>query len=217
MALNITDRDKMSKFYTKYDLSQFNTVNKAYLSLFQNVFDLTKVLKDNQTTKNNDSVFKHVGKDISFLFNPKTKNPYAMDNNIKTSSLTKYDNEMLYFNVKGKEGEPWFKDESLIVGRMTSREIKIRLVNTLNYLEHVLVVPIEETLDEICERYLRFNYHARSYTWKDIDGNVLDMRSTLVELGLSENYENLEYVQVDEEDIYIPSLYLYFNDDLTIM
>ncbi len=59
---------------------------------------------------------------------------------------------------------------------MTKKEVKVRLVNILSYSEDYLIVPEEETLNEICNRYLKMNSHARSYVWKDIEGRVLDMK-----------------------------------------
>ena len=40
--------------------------------------------------------------------------------------------------------------------------------------ENTLEVCCEESLDEILNRYLEYNRHAASYTWKRM-GRVLDM------------------------------------------
>ena len=87
----------------------------------------------------------------------------------------------------------------------------------MSYTENILIVPIEENLNEICERYLKMNSHAKSYVWKDIEGRVLNMEFNLYDNNLGENLELNEYVNLPEEDVYIPTLFLHFNDDLTIM
>ena len=77
------------------------------------------------------------------------------------------------------------------------------------------MVPVEETLDEICNRYLDCNFHARSYTWKDINENVLNMNLTLIENNLISDLEALEYMEIPDEFKPVPAIYLFFNDDLT--
>ena len=79
----------------------------------------------------------------------------------------------------------------------------------LTYDEDLLLVPKEETLLQIVDRYLLINSHALSYTWKDVDGRLLDMDKTLDENDL------LDEVDLEDENGYIPTLMLYFNDDLT--
>ena len=83
----------------------------------------------------------------------------------------------MHFDVEITENDfvPWYKNQSLIVGKLTKRSVPVKFINTLCHSEEIIEVPIEETLNEICVRYLELNFHARSYTWKDIDGRPLDM------------------------------------------
>lgn len=71
----------------------------------------------------------------------------------------------------------------------------------------------EETLAEILQRYLHYNAHARSYTWKH-DGVVLDMSKTLDENNIPDDDHELQELRLDP-DQFIPAIQLYFNDDLT--
>lgn len=71
----------------------------------------------------------------------------------------------------------------------------------------------EETLTEILQRYLHYNAHAHSYTWKH-DGVVLDMSKTLSENNVLDEELELEELRLDSEQ-FTPSILLYFNDDLT--
>lgn len=76
-----------------------------------------------------------------------------------------------------------------------------------------LQVCSEETLTEILQRYLRYNAHACSYTWKH-NGAILDMKKTLGENHVPDDDRELQKLRLDP-DGFIPSLQLYFNDDLT--
>lgn len=71
----------------------------------------------------------------------------------------------------------------------------------------------EETLEEILQRYLRYNSHAASYTWKH-NGNNLDMTKTLSQNVIPDEDEEFYQLRMNR-DLYTPSLCLYYNDDLT--
>lgn len=71
----------------------------------------------------------------------------------------------------------------------------------------------EEILAEIQHRYITYNAHAASYTWK-YNGVNLDMMKTLQENGLSDESEDFYKLSMNEE-LYLPAMHLYFNDDLT--
>ena len=102
-----------------------------------------------------------------------------------------------------------------MIGNLTVRTRKIRLVNILTKQEDVLDCATEETLNEILDRYLVFNSHAASYTWK-CEGRVLDMSRNLEDNDIPDETDELLELGIDLED-YIPAIHLYFNDDLTII
>ncbi|XP_037533280.1 cytochrome b5 domain-containing protein 1 [Nematolebias whitei] len=110
-------------------------------------------------------------------------------------------------------GEPWWRDPRLEVGLLTSKSRWIRIINTLTSQEQLLEVCSEETLEEILQRYLRYNAHACSYTWK-FDGAILDMKKTLSENGLPDEDLELDQLRLDR-DAFVPAVLLHFNDDLT--
>jgi len=72
----------------------------------------------------------------------------------------------------------------------------------------------EETLEQIRTRALEHNAHAHSYTWKYL-GKPLDMNKTLPENGIPDEDEELTRLRMDPDE-YIPTIHLYFNDDLTV-
>eukprot|EP00800_Vazella_pourtalesii_P009731 TRINITY_DN244_c0_g1_i3.p1 TRINITY_DN244_c0_g1~~TRINITY_DN244_c0_g1_i3.p1 ORF type:complete len:147 (+),score=8.22 TRINITY_DN244_c0_g1_i3:90-530(+) len=72
---------------------------------------------------------------------------------------------------------------------------------------------IEETISEIAVRYLKFNKHGFSYTWK-FKGKYLDMYKTLEENGIVDEDEQHCDLRLDESH-YLPQIQIYYNDDLT--
>jgi hypothetical protein len=83
-------------------------------------------------------------------------------------------------------------------------------------------VPSEETIREILERYLSWNSHARSYTWKGITvgGEAhhafcdLDMDKTLAENGIPDEEDTFLSLGL-APDHHVPLIHIYYNDDLT--
>lgn len=71
----------------------------------------------------------------------------------------------------------------------------------------------EETMSEILQRYLAYNAHAASYTWK-YDGANLDMDKTLEENNIPDEDEKFYELSMND-DTYLQAVHLYFNDDLT--
>jgi len=71
----------------------------------------------------------------------------------------------------------------------------------------------EEILTEIQDRYIKYNMHAPSYTWK-FKGKNLDMDKTLTENGVVDESEEFYRLGMNEE-LFLPPIHLYFNDDLT--
>ena len=61
---------------------------------------------------------------------------------------------------------PLFQDDRFVIGRLSKKTRKIRVVNTLTTQDDLLQVCSEETLLEIQDRYTDYNKHAGSYTWK---------------------------------------------------
>jgi len=80
--------------------------------------------------------------------------------------------------------------------------------------DDVLEVGSEENMHEIQERYVEMNDHAQSYTWKRL-GRPLDMDKTVEDNDIPDESE--EFIELGmDEDMYIPAIHLYYNDDLTV-
>lgn len=91
-------------------------------------------------------------------------------------------------------------------------------MNILTQQRDLLQVCFEESVEEIRERYLEYNAHAASYTWKHLQNGEfvpLDMESTLKDNGMEDESDEFERLSINQ-DYYTPVVHLYFNDDLTV-
>jgi len=68
-------------------------------------------------------------------------------------------------------------------------------------------------MNEILQRYLMYNAHAASYTWK-YDGEELNMDKTLSQNGIPDEDEEFYELSMDFAE-WTQGIHLYFNDDLT--
>lgn len=115
-------------------------------------------------------------------------------------------------------GKAWWLSDKYCIGKLSRKTRFVRCVNTLTGQSDLLEVCSEETLEEVQARYIEFNRHAPSYTWKALfDGafRPLDMTLTLEENGVADDSEELAMLNMDPDE-HIPVLHLYFNDDLTV-
>lgn len=122
---------------------------------------------------------------------------------------------------------PWWRDhEKYMIGNLTVKSRKIRLINMLTKHDDILEVnqslslinhfqvASEESINEILDRYLELNVHAASYTWKRL-GRELNMDATLSDNDILDETDELIELGIDVDE-YTPAIHLYFNDDLTI-
>ena len=68
-------------------------------------------------------------------------------------------------------------------------------------------------MHEILSRYVVYNAHAASYTWK-YDGKELNMDQTLSGNGIDDEDESFYELGMSDEQ-FLQAIHLYFNDDLT--
>ena len=97
---------------------------------------------------------------------------------------------------------------------MTKRVRKLNIQNTLTHEEHTIDVACEESMNEVLDRYLEYNSHAYSYTWKRL-GKKIDMSKNMETNGMHDEYDELIQLGIDPDE-YIPTVHLYYDDDLTI-
>lgn len=223
---DLPKRYKVRRYYLPQEVSDHNTADDCWVSLFNQVFDLTKLLMENSASELCDPIVLAAGTDITHWFDPMTREPKTFcdpQTNLKTyytptgrflhipasGAVSNSHNEVVKFN------NPWWSNtDKYCIGRLTKKVRQINLMNTLTKEESVVDVASEENVNEILDRYLCQNFHAASYTFKRL-GKVLDMNLNLADNGIEDESKECLALGIDPEE-YIPTVHLYFDDDLTI-
>jgi hypothetical protein len=207
-------------------VANHNTNDNCWVSLFNQVFDLTKLIAENYQTSLCDPIVLAAGSDISHWFDPNTRQPKTF--------IDPVTNQQAYFTPTGRylhipsclaqsdaqtECAPytvpwWDNTDKYCIGRLTQKLRQINLMNTLTKEESQIDVASEETMNEILDRYQDQNFHAASYTWKRL-GRVLNMNLNLNENEILDESQECLDLGLDPEE-YIPTIHLYFDDDLTV-
>lgn len=213
------------RYYTPAEVAEHNRIDDLWVSFFHKVYDLTALVAANPGALV-QPLIDASGTDITHWFDPVTKGLRMYID--PTTELEVPFLPMGRFLHAGPDepsaawsteiGTPWWKDKELCVGTLTQKTRRLKLLNMLTKQETILEVCMEETLLEIQKRYIAYNEHAASYTWKRTDakvGRVLDMHKTLDENDVPDETPTFDALSIDE-DFYVPTLHLYFSDDLTV-
>uniref|UniRef100_A0A665U220 Cytochrome b5 domain-containing protein 1 n=1 Tax=Echeneis naucrates TaxID=173247 RepID=A0A665U220_ECHNA len=207
-------------FFTPAQVAVHNTATDLWVSFLGKVCDLTPLMRQYQGDALLLPIMEAAGQDISSWFDPDTKDVSFVDP--LTSCLRYYTPRGRFVHVPpagprsdwaGVIGQPWWRDRRYEVGLLTAKARWIRVINTLTSQEQRLQVCSEETLAEILQRYLPYNSHACSYTWKH-NGVSLDMSRTLSENNVQDDDHELDRLRLDR-DLFTPAILLHFNDDLS--
>ncbi|GAA57481.1 Cytochrome b5 domain-containing protein 1 [Clonorchis sinensis] len=203
------------RYYTPKDILLHDKAQDCWVSFLGKVYDFTPLCAQHKGDVLLRPLLNEAGKDISHWFDPRTGDiRYHVDP--ETHCLVPYTPHGRLIHIPPPYpttdwatdfGTPWWKDEKYLIGYLTKRTRFVRIINTLALKENEIEVCVEENLVDILARYLPFNAHAASYTWK-YNGVVLDMYKTLEENGVKEENEDIEAM-------FMPQLHLYYNDDLT--
>lgn len=203
----------MVKYFLNEELKANCTLNSFYVSLFNDILDLTGYIKEFNNKIEINELLKLGGKDISHLFFKDNDRITLRKNLINNNFIDKLSFEPSENKIDNNI--PFWMNPKYKIGRLTVKEKKILIINALTFEKDYLIVPIEETLLQIEERYLKLNSHSKSYTFKDLEGNVLDMTKTLTDNGILDQEDDYDYLEIPEPMRYIPSIVVYYNDDLT--
>ncbi|XP_068612042.1 cytochrome b5 domain-containing protein 1 [Brachionichthys hirsutus] len=207
------------KYFTPAEVAAHNTAADLWVSFLGKVCDLSPLIDQYEGHALLLPILEFAGMDISSWFDSETEDVLRhVDPETNCSRYYTPRGRFVHVPPLGPRsdwatdlGPPWWRDGRYEVGLLSSQTRWIRVINTLTSQEQRLQVCSEETLAEILQRYLRYNGHAHSYTWK-YDGVTLDMSQTLCENNV--RIDDLEPQQL-QHDQFSPALLLHFNDDLT--
>ncbi|XP_064384900.1 cytochrome b5 domain-containing protein 1-like [Halichondria panicea] len=210
-----------TRYFTPSEVAAHNVPSDCWISYLGKVYDLSPLCDQFSGDILLKPIVASSGKDISHWFNEETKD-LKTHVDIITGCIFPYTPMGRFVHVPpscprsdwpNNFGIPWWKDEKYLVGVLSKKTRHIRIINTLTLQEQTVEVCAEETMNDILKRYLPYNSHASSYTWKYF-GNNLDMNKTLLENGINDESEDFFELRMDEDE-FLPPISLYFNDDLT--
>lgn len=213
----------MVKYYTAEEISYHNHAEDCWVYIDDDVYNLTPLLTD-QRSFLAEPILKYAGKSVSHWFIPGKKELRTYIDPERNIRLP-YTPEGRFLHVPPPDPTewntdyefPWWRDGKFIIGKLSKKTRLIRILNMLTRREDVINVCQEETVNDIQDRYLEFNGHAKSYTWKAVQKGeflTLNMDLTLEENDVKDESEEFARLGMDEE-FYVPTLHIYFNDDLT--
>mmetsp|Transcript_36365 Transcript_36365/g.77383 ORF Transcript_36365/g.77383 Transcript_36365/m.77383 type:complete len:229 (-) Transcript_36365:85-771(-) len=211
---------KLKRYYTPADIARHNDVKDCWVSYFGRVYDLTPLLAANPGPLARP-IINAAGGDISHWFDAGTGQPKThVDPVTRLEEVFCPWGRYIHVPPQGPESNwatnfvtPWWEDPQYYIGQKAGKTRKITIMNLMTKQKNTLEVPVEETVEEIRERFWVHNAHAGSYTWKRM-GRVLNMEKTLEENGVKDETEELVKLGIDPDD-HIPVIHLYFDDDLT--
>lgn len=211
---------RLQRYYTPADVAKHRSSHDCWVSFLGRVYDLTPLLASYQGALA-QPIIQAAGTDISHWFDAKTGQPKThVDPFTGLEEVYCPWGRYIHVPPQGPEsnwstniGLPWWEDTRYCIGAASARTRKVTIQNLLSKQLNTLEVPVEETVDEIKERYLLFNAHAGSYTWKRL-GKPLNMERTLEENGMDDETEEFVRLGIDPDD-HIPVIHLYFDDDRT--
>ena len=189
---NLPNPYKLRRFYLPSEVSVHNSNDSCWVSIFNRVFDLTKLIQENSESPLCDPIVLSAGTDITHWFSEETRDPKTfIDKETATESAYCPIGRYLHIPPNNSQSDvatecapfdtPWWQDnEKYQIGRLTKKVRKVTIMNMLTKDDETIDVASEENMNEILDRYLDYNAHAASYTWKRL-GKVLDMDSTLQE------------------------------------
>lgn len=213
------------KYYTPDEVALHNCAEDCWVSISGLVYDLSKLIEDNRGPLAMP-IITAAGRDVSHWFDVATGDVKMYVDPSRNLHLP-YTPHGRFLHVPPPEptadwstsfGLPWWRDPQYIIGRVSYNTRKVRVVNMLTYSEDLLTICAEETVYDMLRRYLGYNAHSESYTWKALQGGEfrpLDMSLTLEQNGIADPAAEFGDVGVDA-DSFVPTIHLYFNDDLTI-
>jgi hypothetical protein len=213
--------EKHFPYYSAEQVSEHNISTDCWVSYFNKVYNLSSLVV-NAPADLTAPILAFAGQDISHWFDASTFNPKTHFDP-STGIMQFYTPYGRYLDIPPTTPTarfatnceiPWWRNEAAYMcGYLSSKSRMIRVVNILTGQSDSLRVCSEERLADIVQRYLSYNDHAASYTWKRL-GRELDMQKTLDENGIIDEADELAELNLNNDEDHTPVIHIYFNDDL---
>ena len=208
-------------YYTPSQVSQHNLSTDCWVSFFSFVYDLTSIIAAHPASLT-APLLRFAGQDISFFFDAETREPKTCIDPVSglrvfSTPYGPYPHIPPAFPSSSYRTDfetAWWEDERLRVGRLSSRTLTVRCLNTLTGQEDALQVAAEEKAAELRQRWMRLNgvEDCSSYVFKLL-GRVLDLSQTLEENGLKDERDEMDELGINGSE-FIPVLHVYYDDQL---
>ena len=219
-AVTVTSAPSSSlPYYTPSQVATHNLSTDCWVSFFHRVYELTSVLASSPSHLHLP-LLRFAGRDISFLFDPITRQPVSCISPI--SGLRVFACPYGPYPHLPPEWPSsdhctdvecvWWEDERLCVGRLASSVRDVRLVNTLTGQDDTMEVAGEETVADIKQRWISDYGGGSGYVLK-VGGRVLELDKTLDQNGLVDERGEMEELGMNCRD-FIPVIHLYYDDQI---
>lgn len=119
------------RYYTLEQVSFHNTGNDCWVILFGEVYNLTKVIQENIANVLTTPLIEAAGTDITYWFDSNSRQP-RVKVNLKTGKREFYCPGGKYLHVESESEVKWWKDSKNIIGKLTKKARRIRIINMIN-------------------------------------------------------------------------------------
>jgi len=155
---NMPKEVSKKRYYTMSDVKRHYRSVDMWVVLFDQVLDLTRTVQSNFTSSLCKPLIDYAGKDVSHWFSRKSGEPKTRINP-STGVKEFYFPDGRFLHCPDSEPEtrdlelnsevtntgttvevPWWKDQKLVMGNLTQRSRKIRIINMLTHQEDIIEV-----------------------------------------------------------------------------
>ena len=218
--------DKKPEARTVYvvgDVALHNSRLDCWVTIFDRVYDVTSVLREEADHDKCELLLKYAGEALDHMFDRQSgalksyvspvtwvREPYCPEGPLPGVEAVAPSS-----TGSNTQAKPWWEDETLIVGTLTSRPRRVRIMNTLSGQNDDVTIGDELTVAQIQQRFARYNSDcAATYEWRALIGGAmtpLDPTKTLSENGVPYDSPQLEDLALDPDGLPI-TLALVFKD-----
>ncbi|XP_055644328.1 cytochrome b5 domain-containing protein 1 [Toxorhynchites rutilus septentrionalis] len=150
-----------NNYFLRDEVAVHNQIGSAWVIIHGNVFDITALFDGHSTKKLQLFLLAFAGKDLSVYFSVGGRPIYRVSKD--GVKVPVFPPVVLKNRSTGKH---WWNDKSLKIGKVTTQERTIRVLNNLTFRVIEITVCEEDTIAVIQDRFLRYNENSRNYTWR---------------------------------------------------